>query len=89
MSDKENNLLFNIKGLYVFITLSIVSCITTYFIKNYVLTSELYYSSLADKLTAERIEELINTNEKWAFLSYIFVPIILVIKFSLISIVLW
>lgn len=52
----------------------------------YLLISEnLYFNSLADQLTYEQITEMLANGKKWEWLSYVLVPVLLLIKFSLIA----
>ncbi|WP_369752765.1 hypothetical protein AB3G34_13740 [Flavobacterium sp. WC2409] len=49
----------------------------------------LLYTSLAEKLTNKQIQHIFELQDKWEWVSYIFVPIILLIKTSLITCVLY
>ena len=80
--------LLNYKGWHLFLGLSVVSCLITYFINNYIITNEVYYTSFVDTLSQDRIEKIIDINERWAWVAYFFIPIFLLIKFSLVSMVL-
>ncbi len=52
----------------------------------YLLTSdELYFNALQTQLSYERIEELISEGKKWGWLGYALVPVVFLIKFSLVS----
>jgi hypothetical protein len=58
-------------------------------LSNQLLISEtLYYNTFAEQLTAEKIDGLIEQTRKWSWLGYVFIPIIYLLKFSLISLVL-
>lgn len=59
------------------------------FLSNQLLISEtLYYNTLAEQLTLEKIGELIEQSHKWAWIGYILVPIIYYMKFLLVALVL-
>ena len=51
-------------------------------------TDELLINNLSDQLTQNQINELIEINKKWEWLGYLFIPVLLIIKVSLISAVL-
>ena len=52
----------------------------------YLLSSdELYFNALQTQLSYERIEELISEGKKWGWVGYALVPVIFLIKFSLVS----
>ena len=51
-------------------------------------TDELLLNNLSDQLTQNQINELIEINKKWEWLGYLFIPVLLMIKVSVISAVL-
>jgi hypothetical protein len=55
----------------------------------YILTSELYYNSLGEQLALQKITEIIEQKEKYAWVGYVFLPIVYLIKFTLMSLVLF
>jgi hypothetical protein len=65
-----------------------VSMIVSYLLKTFLYTDALVYSSLAEQLTAEKIESMLEQMHKWKWVSYIFKVISYSIKFLLISFVL-
>jgi hypothetical protein len=52
------------------------------------LSDTVYYNSFADQLTYEQIEEFIARGRKWEWLGYVLVPVIYLIKFTLVALVL-
>ena len=50
---------------------------------------QLLYNSLAEKLTSNQINNFLNLQQKWQWVSYAFVPVFLLIKTSLIASVLY
>jgi len=50
---------------------------------------KLIYNSLAEKLTSQQIEDFLHLQKKWQWLGYLFIPILLLIKTSLIATVLY
>lgn len=85
MNYSSSNLL-NYKGWFLFLSLSLMACLMAYITINYVITINVYQASFADTLSSDRIDELININKQWAWISYFIIPILLIIKVSLVSI---
>tara|TARA_R110000796_G_scaffold88850_6_gene192058 strand:- start:130834 stop:131394 length:561 start_codon:yes stop_codon:yes gene_type:complete len=50
--------------------------------------NELVYLSLSERFTIEQITEYLNYQKKWEFVGYIILPLILLLKISIISIIL-
>ncbi|MDZ7900741.1 MAG: hypothetical protein U5N85_22275 [Arcicella sp.] len=46
---------------------------------------KLYFDSLLNQMSYEKIQELSNESKKWAWLGYAIIPLIYLIKFSLVS----
>lgn len=46
---------------------------------------ELIYNSLAEKLSSNQINEILNLQDKWKWVGYIFVPIFLLLKTTIIA----
>jgi hypothetical protein len=59
---------------------------TFIFLTNYILISDnLYFNSLAEKLSYEQINLMIEQGKRWAWLPYAIMPIILLLKLALVS----
>ncbi len=72
-----------------FIILCVVSVLLV-IITNYLLdTNELMLNSLSEQLTRDQLEEFVELNQKWQWVGYLTLPIILFIKVGLISTVLF
>lgn len=72
---------------YFFLCASLL--LVTKFFKISLHLDNLIYNSLAEKLTSQQIEDFLNLQKKWQWLSYFFIPILLCIKTSLIATVLY
>ncbi len=59
---------------------------STFFLLNF---KELFYSSISDQLTSKQIENFFEIQDKWQWLAYILVPLLVFIKTSLIASVLY
>lgn len=75
------------KIIFSILIYSICYCLILWIFNNIIITESLYLSSLGNILSINRIEELILFNKKNEWLSYIFFPIINIVKYSLLSIV--
>jgi len=82
-------IIFGLNLYFNFMFLCLISGLLIY-LRNYLLISEdIYYQSLSERFTFERIRELIDDRKKWFWVNYISIPFILIIKFSLVSSSLW
>jgi hypothetical protein len=77
-----------IKGWMLFATLTLCSCLMAWFMVNYILTLNVYKASFGETLAADRIEQIAVNYKSWAWVGYLVIPLILLIKLSLISIAL-
>jgi hypothetical protein len=73
------------KTLY-FILLCLSSIVLTYAGKTLLISEDLYFQFFGDQLSYERITQIISTQEKWEWTSYVFVPIYYVVKIFLVGI---
>jgi len=79
---------FPFKNIHFFFTIIIILLAITYLSNQLLISETLYYITFAEQLTAEKIDGLIEQTRKWSWLGYVFIPIIYLLKFSLISLVL-
>jgi len=69
-----------LNGWYVYAVLCIAG-MAAYFVQtNWVLTQEVYYNTLGEQMTYERIKDYLALQEKWAWLTYLFLPLILALQ---------
>ncbi len=64
----------------VFICYTALSCLILYALQHLVLKDEMYYASLGDRLTTDRIGQLLENRKKLEWLNYVFVPLKLLLK---------
>ncbi len=74
---------YNTTGLYIGYCLVLMAI--TYLIQSFLITNSVLYSSYAEQLSYERIEEMIDGQNKWAWVSYAVLPLIYAIKFFLVA----
>ena len=71
--------------LEFFILLSLLYLLSAVIINEYIIRDELYYRSLGSQLSFSMIDELISFRNKWQWISYAGIPVILTIKFLLVG----
>jgi len=71
-----------------FFILTILSFLLSYLSKVLLNTDELMINSLADQLTTEQLNNALDFKEKWQWIGYFFIPILTLIKISLIALIL-
>lgn len=72
-----------------FSVLVVLSLLLSMLLKEILNIDALLYSSLSEKLTVQQIDSFFKFQEKWQCISYVFVPIFLLIKTGLITIILY
>ncbi|WP_052353888.1 hypothetical protein [Flectobacillus major] len=77
-----------LKNRYIYIGLIIYSWMLTFAINFFLLSNTLYYNSLSEQLTIEKIENIIEQSHKWAWISYLCLAFIYLIKFTLVTLIL-
>lgn len=71
--------------LYVFLLLITILSLFV-FLSGYLLISDnLYFNTFAEQLTYEQIESLINQGKKWAWVSYAVLPVLTLVKLTLVA----
>jgi len=84
---KRTILLHNFYFQY-FVLLVLVSLVISYFINQFVITSDVYHNSFGERLTYERIEKIIATRADYAWIGYILTPVIYLVKFTILALIL-
>ena len=69
-----------------FFTLCLIGIFVSWSFQETLLSDTLYYNAFADQLTYERINSIIEQNKKWSWIGYFLIPLLYLIKLSLISI---
>jgi len=65
---------------YYFCLLCACSLLFGYLGNRFLLTDSLYYSTLNEQFTNEQIKILLNLHNKWIGLSYLFIPVFIIIR---------
>ncbi len=73
------------QGFLIFIALCCIYGLLNFVADKHIYTDEYYYNLLGEKLNFERIEKIINNKKENIWFGYILIPIIYIIKFTLIA----
>lgn len=76
------------KNVYLFTILLTLSLLLTFLIKTYVMIDDVFYNSLGEQLSLERIEKILESKQKTNLSSYIFQSVFLILKILTISLIL-
>ncbi len=71
-----------------FLTLASLQLLLGYFAADLLQIKELYTTTLSESLTHEQIQEILNLQSKWEWVGHLILPIILLIKLSVIAAIL-
>ena len=80
---------YNLKGLHLFMGVVFANLILIWLSKTLLINEVVFYNAYSEQLTYERSIKLFENMNRLSWISYAFTPIILLIKFSLVSIVLY
>lgn len=69
--------------LFIFYCLYLSSI--TYFVQTFLFTENIIYNSYAEQLSYDRIEEIIDEQNKYSWLGYLIIPLLQAIKFFLVA----
>jgi hypothetical protein len=58
---------------------------TQYIQDTMILTKEVYYNTLGEQLTIERIDAMLENQAEWKFVNYLLIPLILIIQICLVA----
>lgn len=76
------------KNIYLFGWITTTSIVLAILFNSFLISDNLYYNTFAEQLASEKIEGIIEQSHKWAWVGYIFIPVIYCVKFLLVSLVL-
>ncbi len=77
--------LFTLNKWAVFIFILIMSISFAIITQEIILTEDIYYDAFSEQITWERFEKNFKKQKDWVWLSYVLMPLVFVIKFSLVS----
>lgn len=73
---------------YIFLILVFYFLVISFLSNHLLLSNILFYDTFSEQLTIEKIDKLISFINKWKWLGYVFIPIMYLLKFSVIALIL-
>lgn len=73
------------RNSYYFLLLSLILIVISIFSRVFLDYDQLLFDSLSQKLTTDQIQDVIFLHKKWTWLGYVLIPLLLLVKTSLIS----
>ena len=80
---------FNLKGTYLFFGIISANILITWLSKTVLINEIVFYNTYSEQLTVERSLELFEYMKRLSWIGYVFIPVMLFLKFTLISTVLY
>ncbi|KAA9355158.1 hypothetical protein F0P93_11315 [Larkinella humicola] len=72
-------------NVFRFLFLCALALIIQWAFQYFLISDQLYFNSLSNQLTYERIQELIDQSKEWQWLGYVLVPVLYLVKFGLVA----
>lgn len=73
------------KNSFLFLSLTLVSLFSAIIFNNYLNVEELTYSLYSEQLAREQLEQLIKDKEKWSWIGYAILPLLILLRTSLVA----
>jgi hypothetical protein len=80
---------YNLKSFHLFIGIVLANLLLIWLAKTVLINEVVFYNSYSEQLTYERSVKLFEDLKKLSWINYAFSPIVLLLKFSLISLVIY
>lgn len=80
---------FNLKGLHLFIGIVLANIFLIWLTKRLLINEVVFYNAFSEQLTYERSLKLFENLKRYSWISYALTPVILLLKFSIISFVIY
>jgi len=80
---------YNLNRLQLFIGITLINLLIIWLSKSVLINELVFYNTFSEQLTLDRSNELFENLRRLAWVSYVFTPIMLLIKFTLVSLVLY
>lgn len=76
---------FELNSWLVFLMLCLLYGFSTYIVQNFIITEEVYYNTLGEQLTMERIDEILQHNNKIVWVQVLAIPLVTVLQTALVA----
>ena len=80
---------FNLKRFHIFLFIVLGNLILIWLSKSVLINEVVFYNAYSEQLTYDRARQLFDSFQSMSWISYVLSPLILILKFSLISLVLY
>ncbi|HBH84494.1 MAG TPA: hypothetical protein DDY34_11880 [Bacteroidales bacterium] len=80
---------YNLKGFYLFVGIVTANIVLVWISRTVLINEIVFYNTYSEQLTYERSLQVFESMQRFSWLSYVVIPLILLLKFTLISIVLY
>ena len=80
---------FNLNWLYLFIEIALANLMIIWLSKSLLLNEIVFYNTFSEQLTYDRSLKLFEEMRRFTWIGYVFTPVILLVKFSLVSLVIY
>ena len=84
-TSSDNTSFYAINGWWVFAGMCLIYLFFNWYLQTQVLTDQVYYYSLGGRVSAEKLTAFLDAQHHVSFLSYVLVPVMLVIRMTLVS----
>lgn len=78
----DSQSLYSINGWWIFISICLIYIFTAWWLQSEVLTDSLYYQTLGNKLSTDKIDAFVGLQHRTRWLGYATIPIALVFKIT-------
>ncbi len=80
---------FSLKGLHLFVGIVVLNLLLIWLSKTLLINEVVFYNAFSSQLTYDRSLQLFESMKRLSWISYVFAPLILLIKFSMIAFVIY
>ena len=78
--------IFQMNAWMVFFAICATYLVITYIQQEFILTDSVYYTSYGEQMTVDRIAQFLEMQDKWQWIGYAFIPIVLILQVFVITI---
>lgn len=76
---------FSVSAWLMLLLAIVAGCLNVYLVQEFVLTEEVYYNTLGERMAYERIDKMLVQQQAWSWLAYAFIPLSVILQTFAIS----
>jgi hypothetical protein len=84
-ASSDNTSLYSANAWWVFAGICSIYLFFNWWLQTQVFTDQVYYYSLGGRVSAEKLASFLDAQHRMSFLSYVFVPVVLVVRMTVIA----